>query len=160
MSITSLAKGCTLALVPLEAYAHVIPYVYSYVDDAIAYDSGRYTTEDAFGVLSKGGHLWTVFDPAEKKFMAGIITEFVEYPQAKALAIRVCGGRQVRRWLPLLSEIEAFADREGCAFVEFWGRKGWAKNLPDYRIRHIFYEKVLKSNEHRAERKFVEVEND
>jgi hypothetical protein len=47
----------------------------------------------------------------------------------KVCIITVCGGSNMRRWLPLINQIEAYAKREGSARVRIYGRKGWSRML-------------------------------
>jgi hypothetical protein len=36
-----------------------------------------------------------------------------------------CGGSDMKRWLPLIDQIETYARAEGCRRVSIFGRKGW-----------------------------------
>jgi hypothetical protein len=49
----------------------------------------------------------------------------------------------MKRWLPLLGEVEAYAKREGCARVRIFGRKGWLRVLDGYEHKHIIMDKDL-----------------
>lgn len=54
-----------------------------------------------------------------------------------------CSGHERERWLPLKSRIEQYAKAEGCKCVRLYGRKGWERVLPDYRVEHMIMEKTL-----------------
>jgi hypothetical protein len=54
-----------------------------------------------------------------------------------------CSGHQRERWLPLKARIEKYAKAEGCKCIRLYGRKGWERALPDYRVEHVIMEKVL-----------------
>ena len=43
----------------------------------------------------------------------------------------------------LLKTIEDFARAEGCSKVRLIGRKGWAKRLPEFKLKAVIMEKAL-----------------
>ncbi|WP_342712175.1 hypothetical protein AAFG13_12535 [Bradyrhizobium sp. B124] len=49
----------------------------------------------------------------------------------------------MKRWLPLLDGIEAYARDEGCVRVRIYGRKGWLRVLDRYREKHVILDKDL-----------------
>ena len=57
--------------------------------------------------------------------------------------ITVCGGSDMKRWLPLIDEIEAYAKQEGCERVRINGRKGWLRVRDGYEENHIIIDKEL-----------------
>ncbi len=61
----------------------------------------------------------------------------------KVCIIAVCGGGDIKRWLPLIDQIEAYAKHEGCVRVRINGRKGWLRVLEGYEERHVIMEKEL-----------------
>lgn len=54
-----------------------------------------------------------------------------------------CAGHERERWLPLMARIEQYARAEGCRCVRWYGRKGWQRVMPDYRVEHVIMEKAL-----------------
>jgi hypothetical protein len=61
----------------------------------------------------------------------------------KFCTIVACGGRGLKRWGSLIGTLERFAREEGCTSVRIYGRRGWARVLPDYRLHSIILEKEL-----------------
>lgn len=57
--------------------------------------------------------------------------------------LTACGGKDMKRWLPLLDRIEDYARDEGCKAMRIYGRKGWLRALNDYREKAIVIEKDL-----------------
>ncbi|GJE29809.1 hypothetical protein [Methylobacterium organophilum] len=61
--------------------------------------------------------------------------------------ILAVGGAQAKAWRHTLRAIEAGAAALGCATVEFVGRSGWRRLLPDYRATPcavgVHYSKIL-----------------
>ena len=43
--------------------------------------------------------------------------------------------------LPLISEIKAYAEQEGCRCVRIFGRKGWGRVLDGYQQTHAIIDK-------------------
>ena len=61
----------------------------------------------------------------------------------KVCIITVCGGSDMKRWLPLIDQIEAYARREDCKRTRIYGRKGWLRVLDGYEENHIIMDKDL-----------------
>jgi hypothetical protein len=61
----------------------------------------------------------------------------------KVCVITVCGGSDMKRWLPLIDQIEAYAKAESCKRVRIYGRKGWLHVLDGYEEKHIIMDKEL-----------------
>jgi hypothetical protein len=57
--------------------------------------------------------------------------------------LTACSGHQRERWLPLFSEIEKYAAKEGCHTMRIYGRKGWERVLDGYRAEYVILEKDL-----------------
>jgi hypothetical protein len=45
--------------------------------------------------------------------------------------------------LGYLDELERYATAQGCNGMRIYGRKGWARKLPDYKMTHVLLEKVI-----------------
>jgi hypothetical protein len=61
----------------------------------------------------------------------------------KVCVITVCGGSDMKRWLPLIDRIESYARDESCRCVRIFGRKGWLHVLDGYEEKHIIMDKKL-----------------
>jgi len=92
-------------------------------------------------VLSGAQLLWLAADA--RAIWAAAVTQLSRANGEKFCTIVACGGRERARWLPLKAELEAFAKAEGCAAIRIHGRRGWAREFPDYRLTRILLEKEL-----------------
>lgn len=55
--------------------------------------------------------------------------------QATESEILVIAGRQPGEWLkPVLAEFESLAWANGVTRISCWGRRGWSRLMPDYRV--------------------------
>ncbi|WP_374634058.1 hypothetical protein [Ferrovibrio sp.] len=99
--------------------------------------ASRRSAEDIATGITEGRELaWAVLDEAGSA-CALVLGGIVQFPRMKLLRIHSCVGVGRKAWLPLLAEIEAFAKAQGCEQVEVICRKGWARELPDYRLTHV-----------------------
>jgi hypothetical protein len=55
----------------------------------------------------------------------------------------VFAGEDMGRLLTLTDRLEEFFRAHGCAQLRISGRKGWARQLPHYRLAAVVLEKVL-----------------
>jgi len=98
-----------------------------FIEKAVKYQDS-YTINDIEDKIRTGiFHLW----PGKR---SAYITEFVLYPQVKALNLLFCGGdyKELEEMLP---SIEAFAKAAGIKRLYGGGRKGWIR-----KIKHLGFE--------------------
>ena len=98
-----------------------------FIEKAVKYQDS-YTINDIEDKIRSGiFHLW----PGKR---SAYITEFVLYPQVKALNLLFCGGnyKELEQMLP---SIEAFAKAAGIKRLYGGGRKGWIR-----KIKHLGFE--------------------
>lgn len=57
--------------------------------------------------------------------------------------IELLGGDNMKAWLALKDEYEKLAKEHGVFDVRMWARKGWSRELPDYKLTHYILRKVL-----------------
>jgi hypothetical protein len=74
---------------------------------------------------------------------AAATTVLINSDIGKVCIITACGGSGMKRWLPLLDGIEAYARDEGCTRVRIYGRKGWLRVLDGYREKHVIMDKEI-----------------
>jgi hypothetical protein len=74
---------------------------------------------------------------------AAATTILTETDVERVCVLTACGGRDMKRWLPLLEIIEAYARAEGCARLRLFGRRGWQRMLENYRVTNIILERNL-----------------
>jgi hypothetical protein len=95
--------------------------------------------EDA--VLCGDQLLWMAWNG--KEIEAAATTHLVETEEKPVCVLTACGGKDMGRWLPLFSDIETYAKNEGCSCVRIFGRKGWARVLANYQVKHVILERPL-----------------
>lgn len=74
---------------------------------------------------------------------AAAATVLINSEIGKVCVITVCGGSGMKRWLPLIGQIENYAKSEGCTRVRIYGRKGWLRVLDDYEQKHLIMDKEV-----------------
>jgi hypothetical protein len=74
---------------------------------------------------------------------AAATTILTQTDTRKVCVLTACGGRDMRRWLELLEQIEAYARAEGCSRIRIFGRKGWQRMLENYHVSNIVLERKL-----------------
>jgi hypothetical protein len=75
------------------------------------------------------------------KFVAGCVTQIVEYESFRSLRIAMIGGAGLDEWKDkLMSAVDHFARSEGCKYIEAVGRRGLEKKIsplgfkPEYTV--------------------------
>ena len=92
-------------------------------------------------ILSGRSLLWLAWDGRTVESAAA--TVLINSEIGKVCIITACGGSDMKRWLPLIAEIESYARDEGCKRVRIYGRKGWRHVLDGYEEKHIIMDKEL-----------------
>jgi hypothetical protein len=85
--------------------------------------------------------LWIAWDGCAIE--AAAATTLINSEIGKVCIITVCGGSDMKRWLPLIEQIESYARREDCARVRIYGRKGWLRVLNGYAQKYVIMDKEL-----------------
>jgi hypothetical protein len=91
-------------------------------------------------VLSGQSLLWLAWSDHVEAAATTILTET---DAERVCVLTACGGRDMKRWLPLLEIIEAYARAEGCDRLRLFGRRGWQRMLENYRVTNIILERKL-----------------
>lgn len=97
-----------------------------YIQDALEYSGGSHTIDDVMLSVESGK---AQFFPLDK---SAIITEIVDYPQKAMCRIWLAGG-DLDELMDAEKAIAHWAKANGCAGMEIVGRKGWSRQLKDYR---------------------------
>jgi hypothetical protein len=92
-------------------------------------------------ILAGRSLLWIAWNGSTVESAAATI--LINSEIGKVCIITACGGSDMKRWLPLIGEIEAYAKREGCKRVRIYGRKGWLHVLDGYEEKHIIMDKEV-----------------
>jgi len=97
-----------------------------YIEDALEYAGGSHTIEDVWQSIQEGKAL---FFPLDK---SAIVTEIVDYPQKAMCRIWLAGG-DLDELMQAEVALSAWAKTQGCDGMEIIGRRGWSRQLKDYR---------------------------
>lgn len=90
-------------------------------------------------ILAGRSLLWVAWNGRTIESAAATIQ--IDSESGKVCIITVCGGNGMKRWLPLIGQIENYARREGCARVRIYGRKGWLRVLDGYQQKYVIMDK-------------------
>ena len=92
-------------------------------------------------ILAGRSLLWVAWNGRTVESAAA--TVLINSELGKVCVITVCGGSDMKRWLPLIDQIETYATDEGCKRVRIYGRKGWLHVLDGYEENHVIMDKEL-----------------
>ena len=131
-----------LIIIPREHLQTVIPMVLDKLQAVADRSHGNLTVEGIVQCFIDGRwNLWVVWDG---KPHAVVATElYMNTGGLHVCDIAICSGDNSHLWMHLLSEIEEFAEMNGCVKVRLKGRKGWGKKLSDYKLTHVILEKAM-----------------
>ncbi len=102
---------------------------------------GLYTVSSLIQSLQTGNELlWGVWK--DDDLTGVLVTEIVQYPEAKALRVNAVAGEKVIKegGAETLAELEKFGRNMGCKVMDAWGRPGfarWLKNTSGYEIYQV-----------------------
>ena len=101
---------------------------------------GRDTVEKCKTDIQSGNAvLWAIHDDDGFVKACGL-AEIQERTDGKVCVIRQMGGKAMRDWLTTIETIKEFGRLNGCNRVEFEGRKGWGRVVPDVACVGSIYE--------------------
>lgn len=92
-------------------------------------------------ILSGRSLLWLAWNG--RTIESAAATVLINSEIGKVCIITACGGSDMKRWLPLIEQIETYARGEGCKRVRIYGRKGWLHVLDGYEETHIIMDKQV-----------------
>lgn len=101
-------------------------------------DLGRLDTVEA-DILAGRALLWLAWNGHDIE--AACVTQLDWTECTKACVIVACGG--AGQWSRLITDIEKYAQAEGCDAVRIYGRRGWARVLPGYRVAKVVLERRI-----------------
>ncbi len=93
-------------------------------------------------VLAGRSLLWVAW--TGRTISAAAATILINSEIGKVCIITACGGYGMKLWLPLLEQVEDYAEAEGCTRVRIYGRKGWTRVLAGYEPKHVIMDKKLR----------------
>lgn len=89
--------------------------------------------------------LWLIYSPQEDKALALVATMENEDGRGRKSGMIVDGaGYDRSRWVSLVvDEIRELFRTRGYHKFQIFGRKGWARDLPTFKIRSVLYEEMI-----------------
>lgn len=131
-----------VSYVPKEYIDGCWPQIEGYLEGAAKYTYGRFTVQDIKDcIVEYDYHLWIAFE--DDTIFGAVVTEIVDYPQCRMLAMQFTGGKELKKWKdPMLALLRRWAKDNGCSTIESPGRPGWARVFKNdgYKARFITYE--------------------
>lgn len=117
--------------VPTEYIPTIWGAVAQELDRALAKADGEMNALDVFAMLMSGQmQLWCAHEGENP--LAYAVTSVENYPQQRAARIHILVGERKSDWLPFIKKLEHWAISCGCDYVEWFGRKGWEKEMSKY----------------------------
>jgi hypothetical protein len=142
----TMASDFKLICVAPELVSKTWPHVMRLINSAFVHGNADSTPADIREDLEAGRSLlWIVWSGTE--IIAAATTELINLKnKGKVCLLTTCAGRDLRKWERFIADIERFAKEEGCDYLRFYGRSGWARVLrrSGYEQPWIVLEKGLK----------------
>jgi hypothetical protein len=103
------------------------------------------TPESLLADLASGHkQLWVAYaEPPDNRILCAVLTRLAKMLGGLHCEVVAAGGREITRWIHLMSSIEDWARLEGCVKVTVIGRPAWLRVLRNYRQRHVMLELEL-----------------
>jgi hypothetical protein len=131
-----------LLAVPPEMAVELPRYVWAHIEKAVEGIALSDAASVHFDVLSGHAVLWIAVDDANEIVGAGV-TQIQEHRGNRICVILAWGADNQKQCQPLLQVIEDHAKAEECAAVWLYGREGWKRALPDFKLKAVIMEKAL-----------------
>ena len=134
-----------LVYVPSSKIRQIWPMVHKMVRNGVGRDNRRMNVP-AIKEMALDGHwhMWVVWNEDNKIVKAVFFTEiYEEISGLKIGTIRFFSGEDRREWKKLLSTLEEHMRNAGVQRMEIWARRGWLRELPEYKLTHVLLEKDL-----------------
>lgn len=115
------------------------------LERACRYSDGRFDPENVrIGVVNGHLQLWAAFR-GEEDVVAVMVTTLAHFPTGKKTAdIVLLGGSDRDGWMSFLDVVEKWALKNECDTLTCMGRKGWARDLHDWKVVAWSFEKELR----------------
>ncbi len=107
-----------------------------HIDAALGYTGGSHTSVDVLDAIKNGQ---AQFFPLANSV---IVTEIIDYPQMSVCRIWLAGG-EMEELLEAEKKIAEWARGLGCSGMEIIGRKGWERQLADYKASSVVLTKEI-----------------
>lgn len=88
------------------------------------------------------GTLWVAYDNG--RFVGGAITQIYDHCGFRAIQLVALGGVEFERWHDEMNKwLTVYGKLHGAKRIEFYGRRGWEKILPEYKLNRIMMVREL-----------------
>lgn len=120
-----------------EEYLSYWPYIDRELDCIPEIWSHHWTKESLYeGGMSGRFQVWG-FGPPDKVNLI-VFTQVAEFPAARILQVFLAFGNSLEDSLELIeATFERFAKEAECQYCEIFGRKGWQKKLPRFKVEQV-----------------------
>jgi hypothetical protein len=128
--------------VPPEHVHYVKAQIEHWINDA-ANSSRYFTPEDVWAAIeNRSAQLWLAWGEIPE---AVCVTQISNTSKGKHCSIWIMVGGNMACWVHLMTDLEAWAKREGCNLMRHEARAGWSKILKSrgYECPHLILEKEL-----------------
>jgi hypothetical protein len=132
---------CQLACIPPPRVAEIWPHVEQLIRAAIEKPRLDDFATVKHNLFNGGSLLWVAWNDSGVK--AAAVTQIAIANGDKYCTICACGGRDSKEWLPLIRGLEVYAKQEMCRAMRIYGRRGWMRVLPDYKVVGYVLERTL-----------------
>ena len=116
----------TQQILPTSSLADEFERCADYIVAALEYAGHSHTLQDVWQAIA---NKQAAFFPLEK---SAIVVEIVDYPQRATCRIWLAGGDK-EELIEAEKDICIWARERGCDSMEIIGRKGWERQLRDYK---------------------------
>lgn len=136
-----MSASVELCCVPPDGVPTLWPHVAHLIRRAMARGRmGRFADVEA-DVLGSNAWLWLAIE--NSVVLAAAVTKVTQEDGERLCTIVACAGHDWTKFGRLIGGLEDYARAEGCSAVEFCGRPGWMRRLPDYRVTKIVMRKQI-----------------
>jgi hypothetical protein len=131
-----------LVCVPPNMVGDAWPLAVKFIEKALAKNELTSAGEVLNDLLAGKALLWLAANENKEVVGAGV-TQIVVMSAGKVCEIVAWSADHGQHRTESLEVIESYARAEGCVKTRLIGRKGWARTLPDYKIRALIMERTL-----------------
>jgi len=85
--------------------------------------------------------MWAAWDGT--RVLAVAVTQIAMIGGVKYGTIVALGGKELDRYAHLIEQLHGYFREHGCQRTRIIGRPGWARLLPEYKVKSVVIEKVL-----------------
>ena len=134
-----------LVQIPPEAARQTWPLIDAWIEDATGRSNGRFTPDAILAEIESGDQqLWIVWNTEKAEARAVGVSQLLVYPTGMKVAdVIILTGEGRKDWKHVLTSFEEWAKEQGCGIAQVLARRGWARELPDYKMSHVLLEKRL-----------------